>query len=165
MVRSTPRYRRGGRFAAPLELPRRSAIGVLAAGVAAAFLATATLANATATYESLYGYDRTWNAAVRLVRVDNGWKVTEKDDANGYLLFEYRSSEGIKSTPGSLELARGPSPTEPVRVVVRLSQMPRYHEQVLIDALAAKMRREYGPPPSPRPPPPGADAGADASEE
>lgn len=154
-----------GELRRPPRSPRPSAFSVLAVAVVVACLATATLANATATFESYYGYDWTWNAAVRLVRVDNGWKVTEKDDTNGYLLFEYRASEGIKSTPGSLELARGPGPTEPVRVVVRLSQMPRYHEQVLIDALAAKMRREYGPPPSPRPSPPGADAGADASDD
>ena len=39
---------------------------------------TAPGADAKATYESAYGFDRTWNAAMRLVRVDNGWKVTEK---------------------------------------------------------------------------------------
>ena len=46
-------------------------------------------AEAKSTYESPYGYDRTWNAALRLVRVDNGWKITEKDETNGYLLFDY----------------------------------------------------------------------------
>jgi hypothetical protein len=30
--------------------------------------------------------------------------------------------------------------------------MPHYHEQVILDALAAKMRREYGDPPEPPPP-------------
>jgi hypothetical protein len=142
----------------------RAAVGVIVVGVATALVSATPSASATATYESRYGYERTWNAAVRLVRVDNGWKITEKDDANGYLLFEYRSSESLKSTPGSFELARGLGPSEPVRVVVRLSQMPRYHEQVLVDALAAKMAREYGPPP-PRPQIPSADAGADAAEE
>jgi hypothetical protein len=33
-----------------------------------------------------------------------------------------------------------------IRVVVQLGQMPRYHEQVLIDALAKKLRDEYGDP-------------------
>jgi hypothetical protein len=141
-----------------------AAVGIFMVGVTIALLSATIMASATATYESHYGYERTWNAAVRLVRVDNGWKVTEKDDANGYLLFEYRSSESLKSTSGSFELARGLGPAEPVRVVVRLSQMPRYHEQVLIDALAAKMAREYGPPP-PHPPIPTAEAGADAAEE
>ncbi len=44
-------------------------------------------------------------------------------------------------------MARGAAPSDPVRVVARLEQMPRYHEQVLVDELAAKMRREYGSPP------------------
>jgi len=142
----------------------RRAVGAFTAGVAATALCSIPVASATATYESRYGYDRTWNAAVRLVRVDNGWKVTEKDDASGYLLFEYRSSDSPKGTPGSFELARGTDASEPVRVVARLSQMPRYHEQVLVDALAGKMRREYGPPPE-RPRVPVADGGADAAED
>jgi hypothetical protein len=142
----------------------RAAVEAFTAGVVAAVLFATPVANASATYESRYGYERTWNAAVRLVRVDNGWKVTEKDDVNGYLLFEYQSSDSPKGTPGSFELARGTDASEPVRVVVRLPQMPRYHEQVLVDALAGKMRREYGPPPE-RPRVPVADGGADAAED
>jgi hypothetical protein len=44
--------------------------------------------------------------------------------------------------------------------------MPQYHEQVLLDALASKMRREYGDPPVHRKPePPVVDAGSDAPAE
>jgi hypothetical protein len=125
--------------------------------VAAAITATALRAEAKSSYESPYGFDRTWNAALRLVRVDNGWNVTEKDEAGGYLLFDYRSPESTKATPGSLELVRGHEPDAPVSVLVQLPQMPRYHEQVLIDALSAKMRREYGDPPTHRKPPPSQD--------
>jgi hypothetical protein len=43
--------------------------------------------------------------------------------------------------------------------------MPRYHEQVLLDSLAAKMRREYGDPPARRSaeeaPPDAGDGSAD----
>jgi hypothetical protein len=106
-----------------------------------------TLAEAKATYDSPYGYSRTWNAALRLVRVDNGWKVTEKDEANGYLLFEYRSVENAKAASGSIELVRSHDSDETVSVVVQLPQMPHYHEQVILDGLASKMRREYGDPP------------------
>lgn len=118
-----------------------------------------------ASYSSPYGYDRTWDAAVRLVRVDNGWKIEEKDDAAGYILFEYKSPESIRPTRGSLELVRGRDADSPVSVLAVLAQMPHYHEQLLIDALASKMRREYGEPPAPRrplpppTPPPEADAG------
>ena len=128
-------------------------------------------ASAKAMYESPYGYDRTWNAALRLVRVDMGFKVTEKDEQSGYVMFDYRSPEGGgKMTPGSLELVRGGAKDNdgPVRVVVQLPQMPQYHEQVMVDALATKMRVEYGDPPAkkkatppPQAPPP--DAGADAT--
>ena len=136
----------------------------IAAAAAVAFIAIA--AQAKSTYESPYGYDRTWNAALRLVRVDNGWKVTEKDDASGYILFEYKSPESAKATPGSMELVRRRDTDGPVSVLAQLPQMPHYHEQVLLDALASKMRREYGdaPPPHKNPPPREPDAGPDGPE-
>ncbi len=128
-----------------VDFGRAALLGALA--VSAAIAITAPWAHARSAYESPYGYERTWNAALRLVRVDNGWKVTEKDDQSGYLLFEYRSPESAKTTPGSFELVRGPGRDSPVSVLVQLAQMPHYHEQVLLDTLAQKMRREYGEPP------------------
>jgi hypothetical protein len=139
--------------------------GLAGATLAAAVSLTALGAHARSIYESPYGYDRTWNAAVRLVRVDNGWKVTEKDDASGYVLFEYRSPESGKGTPGSIELVRGRDANAPVGVLAQLPQMPHYHEQVLLDALASKMRREYGDPPAAKKsPPPEPDSGPDGPE-
>jgi hypothetical protein len=141
-------------------------LGVLV-GVALATGGLARWAAAKATYESSYGYERTWNAALRLVRVDNGWKVTEKDQDSGYLLFEYTSRENAKPTPGSVELIRPREPDGLISVLVQLPQMPRYHEQLLLDALASKMRREYGDAPErgkAAPVPPAADAGTDAPE-
>jgi hypothetical protein len=134
--------------------------------VSAAVALTAPGASAKSTYESPYGYDRTWNAALRLVRVDNGWKVTEKDDQNGYLLFDYKSPGGDKAYPGTMELVRGRDADAPVSVLIQLPAMPQYHEQVLIDALATKMRREYGDPPVHRKQEPiVADGGTDAAPE
>jgi hypothetical protein len=135
-----------------------------AAGLALALALTVVVAEAKSTYESPYGYERTWNAALRLVRVDNGWKVTEKDEAGGYLLFEYRSPESAKASPGSIELVRRPDADGPITVLAQLPQMPHYHERVLLDALASKMRVEYGdvpPPKKPAAPAPDTDAGAD----
>lgn len=139
-------------------------LGVVAL-LAIAFVAPT--ASAKASYESPYGYERTWNASVRLVRVDMGLKITEKDDQGGYLIFDYKSPEsGNRVTSGSIELVRPRDPEAPVRVIVQLPQMPQYHEQALADALAKKMRNEYGDPPKkkpqPAPPPPVADGGADA---
>ncbi len=147
-------------------LPSRTATAASAGIAALTVLAFAALAaQAKATYESPYGYDRTWNAALRLVRVDNGWKVTEKDDASGYILFEYRSPQSTKATPGSMELVRRPDADGPVSVLAQLPQMPQYHEQVLLDALAAKMRREYGDAPAhKKSPPPEPDGGRDGPE-
>ncbi len=138
--------------------PRRASsaafFGALAGAVATAALIVASPGvSARATYESPYGYERTWNAVLRLIRVDNGWKVAEKDEASGYLLFEYRSPDSAKPSPGSVELVRGREGTGAVDVLVQLPQMPHYHEQLLLDSLAAKMRREYGDPPAKRPPP------------
>src|SRR5580658_11053766 len=145
-----------------LGAAKASWLGLFVATAAA--LAIATLADAKATYESPYGYARTWNAAMRLVRVDNGWKVTEKDEANGYLLFEYRSLENTKAASGSIELVRPHDADGAVSVVVQLPQMPHYHEQVILDGLASKMRREYGDPPETHRPTPDPGSPPDGGE-
>ncbi|HEY3818594.1 MAG TPA: hypothetical protein VGL81_15575 [Polyangiaceae bacterium] len=140
-------------------------VGVLSGLVVSATVAlTAPGASAKSTYESPYGYERTWNAALRLVRVDNGWKVTENDEKNGYMLFDYKSPSGGKPTAGTMELVRGQDAEAAVSVLVQLSAEPQYHEQVILDGLATKMRREYGDPPIHRKPEPVVppDAGGDA---
>jgi hypothetical protein len=104
-------------------------------------------ASARSAYESTYGYDRTWNAALRLVRVDLGFKITEKDETTGYIMFDYKSPESHAASPGSIEFIHSKDSQAPVRVVVQLAQMPRYHEQVLVDELARKLHTEYGDPP------------------
>jgi hypothetical protein len=77
------------------------------------------------------------------------------------LLFDYKSPEsGNKAVPGSMEFIRSKD-SGAVRVVVQIPQMPGYHEQVLVDQLARKLRNEYGDPPKRTPPPsPPNDAGA-----
>ena len=135
-------------------MQRRFAFVSLLAAVVVALvvLAHASPASAKSAYDSAYGFDRTWNAGLRLVRVDLGLTVTEKDDTNGYLLFDYRSPEsGQKPVPGSMEFIKGKDGS--VRVVVQIAQMPGYHEQVLVDQLQRKLRTEYGDPPKKAPPP------------
>jgi hypothetical protein len=149
--------------AVPLSSLGAAALG---AGVAAGLIFSGHEATAKASYESAYGYDRTWNAAFRMVRVDLGFKVVEKDATTGYLLFEYKSPEsGAKPSSGSIELIRG-ADDGPVTVVVQLPQMPNHHEQVLINGLARKLRQEYGEPPAraPRPKKAPEDAGAPDAE-
>ena len=80
---------------------------VFGIAVAGAIVLTSPNATANSALDSDYGYERTWNAALRMLRVDLGLKVVEKDEANGYVLFEYHSSEsGNKVSQGSLELVR-----------------------------------------------------------
>lgn len=149
-----------------MSLGRGPLVGaVLGLATAVAVVLTGPTATAKSSYDSPYGFERTWNAGLRMIRVDMGFKVVEKDDATGYLLFDYRSPEtGNKPKAGSMEFIRGHESDASVRVVVQLPEMPRYHEQVLIDELTRKLKREYGEPPAPRKrSEPSRDAGSDAA--
>jgi hypothetical protein len=122
-------------------------------------------AAARTAYESPYTFEQTFGTAIRLLRVDLGCKITEKDADNGYLLFDYTSTEsGQKVHHGSLEAIRAPLGTH---VSVQLPSLPAYHEQMIVDALHKKLMTEHGDPPRrdrPSPPPPPADdGGADAA--
>jgi hypothetical protein len=125
-------------------------------------------ADASVVYESPYTFEQTFGTATRLIRVDMGLKIKEKDVDNGFLLFDYTSPEsGKKPSPGSIECVRTP---RGIHVAVQLPAMPRYHEQVLIDALVKKLVQDNGDPPEKaRPPAPPrrddeADAGADGGD-
>jgi hypothetical protein len=134
-------------------------------GVAGALLASTCgqigSLEAKSSFDSPYTLTQTYNAALRLVRVDLGLTVTERDPSAAYILFDYKSTEsGRRLAPGAIEMLDS---GRAVKVVIQLAQMPRYHEQVMGDALAKKLREEYGDP-APR----GtqhevADAGADSA--
>lgn len=127
------------------------------AGVTASVL-DSTDASAAVAHDATYTFDQTFGTALRMVRVDMGLKVTEKDTESGYILFEYTSPEsGGRSSNGSIEVVRG---KQGVHVTVQLPSMPRYHEQVMMDALVKKLASEHGEPPQkPKPPPPDAGTG------
>lgn len=112
-------------------------------------------------YESPYTFDQTWGTAVRLLRVDMGLEITEKDQAHGYLIFKYTTTgSGQKVHSGSMEMVK--SPRDTVRVTVQLNSLPSYHEQLIIDKLAKKLFNEYGDPPKkPDPPNQAGDGGPD----
>ena len=134
---------------------------------ASAVLYTASV-SAAVVYTSPYSFDQTFSSAKRLLRVDLGLKITETDTDSGYLMFEYTSPEsGRRVHAGSIEVVRG---KDSVLVTVQLPTLPRYHEQMLADALAKKLTTEHGDAPkkqkpSKQSPPPedtsAADAGAD----
>ena len=104
----------------------------------------ATRARASVEAESLYTKAQTYNAALRYLRVDLGYEVTEKDPDAAYLLFRL-SPEGKKTqVSGSFEIVEQ---KDSVRFYVRLPELPTYREAVLSDGLLKKLRTEYGEPP------------------
>lgn len=122
-------------------------------------------ANASSGYASPYTYDQTYGTMLRLLRVDLGLKVVERDKELGYILFEYTSPEsGNRVSSGSAELVETKNG---VQVGVQLPQMPRYHEQMIVDQLAKKLMDEHGTPPAkkPEPPPAGKDGDKDKAKE
>lgn len=142
--------------------------------LAAALTAPAVLAlhiddaYAEVAYDSPYTFEQIFGTALRLVRVDLGCKITEKDPDSGYLLFDYTSVEsGKRVHHGSIEVVRGKQTTH---VTVQLPTLPQYHEQMILDALTRKLVAEHGDPPprskqAPPPPAPPDDAGAAADAE
>lgn len=116
-------------------------------------------AMASAAYDSPYTMTQTFGTALRFLRVDRGFKVTERDVDAGYLLFEYTSPEsGKRMSSGSIELV---DTRNGVHVTVKLPSMPQYHEQVFLDGLVKKLQSEHGEPPA-RKPVAEPDAGVDA---
>jgi hypothetical protein len=140
------------------------ALALLAALAGPAALASLPgTAEASVAYESPYSFEQTFGTSLRLLRVDLGCTITEKDTDNGYLLFEYRSPEsGNRVHKGSLEVVKG---KQGAHVAVQLPTLPQYHEQMIIDALVKKLGVEHGSPPpkpspTPAPPPDAGDGGS-----
>lgn len=95
-----------------------------------------------------YESSHVWATAVRFLRVDRNLPIREKDEAAGYVLFDY--TEAGKSYRAALELV--PFTDEGGRVTTQVSLsitgLPRRYEGALLDGLAAKIRDERGAPPA-----------------
>jgi hypothetical protein len=124
--------------------PRRlTLLGILV------FAGSAATAEAKVQAESRYTKTQTYHAALRYLRVDLEYEITERDADAAYLMFRYASPGRKASTSGAIQIVetRGA-----VRVYVQLPQMPEYHEQILKDGLMRKLLEEYGEPPPAGPP-------------
>jgi hypothetical protein len=109
-------------------------------------------AGASVDAQSSYTKTQTYNGALRYLRVDLGYEVTEKDPEAAYLLFRYFSDGKKTATNGSIEIVEQ---RESVRLYVRVPDLPRYQEELLSEGLLRKLRDEYGePPPRHENPPP-----------
>jgi len=107
-----------------------------------------------------HSYDQVWGAAVRLIRVDQGYAIKDRDESVGYFLFDYKDDG--RMYPGSVELVRiEDQGGGPIRVVIQIPAMPSYIERMLLDKLHKKLIHEYGepitPPKKPVEPPPASD--------
>lgn len=101
-------------------------------------------ARAAVPAESGYSKAQTFQGALRLLRVDLGYEVLEKDAEAGYLLFRGRPAGKGAAPEGSIEVI---DRRDGVRVFVRLVDQPRYQEQLLCDRLLKKLSSDYGDPP------------------
>lgn len=130
----------------------------VAAWTVALLLLLGLARSAGAVVETRSGYTKvqTYNAALRYLRVDLGYEVTEKDATAAYLLFKFVPEGRKLATNGAIEIVEQ---HEGVRLYVRLPEMPRYHEELLSDGLVRKLRDEYGEPPHHEEPPPRAKRG------
>jgi hypothetical protein len=117
--------------------------------------------------ESEYTKQQTYSGALRYLRVDLGYEVTERDPDAAYLIFRYQLPGQNKATAtGTVEIVDADGH---VKLFVQIPSMPEYHERVLRDGLVRKLHDEYGAPPHKPAPPappnenkkPEADAGTD----
>ena len=102
--------------------------------------------------EIRYTREQAFSAALRYLRVDLAYEVTEKDPQAAYLLFNFADPALQKKTGhGSIELVQR---DKVVRVLVNLPELPSYREELLKRGLLEKLRAEYGEPPAAPPPEP-----------
>jgi hypothetical protein len=125
--------------------------------VLGAVLLSSGAARAKSTKDFTYSYKAMWTTAVRLLRVDRGYAVTDQDQKNGFILFVYPGRGSVKECHASLELMAitDVNGYKVVRAVLQIASQPAYVEVDLLDRLERKLLEERGqPPPYRRDPPP-----------
>lgn len=148
-----------------MRRPNWSSLGAAAIALALVLL-VAHSARARVGGDSEYSKQQTYSGALRYLRVDLGYEVTERDPDAAYLIFRYQLPGQNKATAtGTVEIVDADGH---VKLFVQIPTMPEYHERVLRDGLVRKLHDEYGTPPrkpAPTPPTenkkPEADAGTD----
>lgn len=120
-------------------------IGAFAAG---AFMLTVGegAAYGKGSLDSTYSYKQTFGSALRLLKVELGYQVTEVSAEWGYLLFEFTSPDsGKRKNKGSVELIEGDGI---VSLTIATPELPSYHEDMLVERLKRKLSDEHGTAPS-----------------
>ena len=105
-----------------------------------------------------YPFSQVWPTAIRYLRVDQHYKLSDKDKKAGFILFRYPVESEVEGE-GSIELieivdaAKRPS----VKIIVRMSHGPHHLAFTVAKGISDKIRKERGqpaPPPSTHPPTP-----------
>ncbi len=103
-------------------------------------------AHAKGQHVSTYSYKQTFGSALRLLKVELGYQVTEVSAEWGYLLFEFTSPDsGKRKNKGSIELVEGDGS---VALTIATPELPSYHEDMLVERLKRKLSDEHGTAPS-----------------
>jgi hypothetical protein len=125
----------------------RSRLARVGSRISMLLLAASPAALGRSEAEVTYTREQAFSAALRYLRVDLAYEVTEKDADAAYLLFSFPAPElEQKSAHGSIEVVQT---DRSVRLLVSLPQLPAYREDVLKSGLLQKLRVEYGEPPRP----------------
>ena len=100
-----------------------------------------------------YPYAQVWPTAIRYLRVDRRYAITDRDEDAGYIMFEF-PVDGGRTGSGILELIKTthPSGRDSVKLLVSTGAGPAHLPSTIIDGLSAKVRSERGQPPPPPPP-------------
>jgi hypothetical protein len=100
-----------------------------------------------------YPIDHVWPTAIRYLRIDRGFEITDRDRDAGYLLFEFPLEEK-RIGSGSLEMfeAVDASGRPSVSISVNTGAGPVHLPNAILDGIAAKVRAERGQPAPPPPP-------------
>lgn len=128
--------------------------GAVAVAKAAPLDEPATTSMATLLVENRrvlsYPFEQVWPTAIRYLRVDRGYTVTDRDEDAGYVLFEFALDGGGRGN-GSLEMFRteDASGREGVAISVSTGAGPVHLPNALLDGIASKVREERGQPSAP----------------
>jgi hypothetical protein len=109
----------------------------------------ALTAQARTESELQYTKAQTYSSALRYLRVDLGYSVTEKDAEAAYLMFEFQRTDQKKLGLGTIEIVET---DQSVKLVVRIPELPEYQERMLAEGLLSKLKNEHGDPPPRKPP-------------
>jgi hypothetical protein len=113
--------------------------------------AAASAAEARSERNTGYTFEQAWPTAVRHLRVDEGFKIVDKDQDTGYVVFELEDDGKVFS--GALEVVQHEEDgRKVVKLVLTITDRPDYMEAQVLDRMLQKLRMEHGDPPRPQPP-------------